>query len=268
MGKPSPLAARALLMMAHEHRRLKVVEKSYRAYEQFDVDWEPWTNRPKLKWANVNRMLAEKWIASDSPDSEEYGHNVRFYSITGAGVATVDGKTSEDFQPKPPYFTAEEIKGILKGYHAESGWWLFVTEMEVDGRRIDGFAVGYATGNMGGWGSIAYEVKISRSDLMADIANPDKRKPFLKTANEFYYVTTRGLAHHLEIPKECGLIEVWKNKSVHVVVDAPRTASIPSWELVGRFARRGILGYRRHFDFRLGEWIGEDQKLGEMINEV
>jgi len=253
--------------MAHEYRRLKVIEKSYRVYEEFDVEWEPWTNRPKLKWANVKRMLAEGWVGADGPETEEYGHKVRFYSITGAGAVAVDGKTPEDFQPNPPYFTAEEIKGVLKEHHAASGWWLFVTEMELDSRRIDGFAIGYDAGNAGSWVSIAYEVKTSRADLVADITNSEKRAPFLKAANEFYYVTTKGLAHHLEIPRECGLIEVWKNKSVHVVVDSPRTQSVCSWELAGRFARRSILGYRRHFDFRRGEWVGRDDAVAEIPNE-
>lgn len=52
----------------------------------------------------------------------------------------------------------------------------------------------------------AYEIKVSRSDFLSDIAKPDKWKAYLEVAEALYYVCPEGLVDKKEVPKECGLI--------------------------------------------------------------
>lgn len=55
----------------------------------------------------------------------------------------------------------------------------------------------------------AYEIKVSRSDLLSELANPDKRAPWFDYVNEFYFVVPTGLCSRTEIEArapECGLV--------------------------------------------------------------
>lgn len=98
------------------------------------------------------------------------------------------------------------------------------------------------------WGdknAVAYEVKVSRSDFLREIAKPSKREPAMAVSNLFYFAAPRGLIAPSEIPEECGLVEV-HGPYATVVVRAPRRpVAAPSWEFlacVGRAAFR--LGHK------------------------
>ena len=52
-----------------------------------------------------------------------------------------------------------------------------------------------------------HEVKVSRSDFMADLANPDKRGGYLKIAARLVYVAPLGIIDPAEVPDGCGLVE-------------------------------------------------------------
>lgn len=51
-----------------------------------------------------------------------------------------------------------------------------------------------------------YEVKVSRSDFLADVAKPDKRAGYLHLAEVLYYVAPAGMIAADEIPDHCGLL--------------------------------------------------------------
>ena len=52
-----------------------------------------------------------------------------------------------------------------------------------------------------------HEVKVSRTDFLADIAKPDKRGGYLKIAARLVYVAPRGIIDPDEVPDGCGLVE-------------------------------------------------------------
>lgn len=88
---------------------------------------------------------------------------------------------------------------------------------------------------------ICYEIKVSRSDFMHEIKNPDKRKQGLELSNQFYFVTPPGLVKKEEIPLECGLIEVKEDGSSKVIVQAPmRECAPPPIHLVMSIMRRAM----------------------------
>lgn len=109
--------------------------------------------------------------------------------------------------------TTKKLLGLLSEKHPAEQWAFFPELGNASGylsdRRIDAFAIqlwSSASKHATGW-SIAYEIKIARSDFMNEIKDPEKRKKFVDMSNEFYYVTPPGLLNPSEIPEECGLIE-------------------------------------------------------------
>lgn len=53
---------------------------------------------------------------------------------------------------------------------------------------------------------IVHEVKVQRSDLLADLRRASKRQAYLELGGECWYVIKDGIARADEIPDECGVI--------------------------------------------------------------
>lgn len=121
-----------------------------------------------------------------------------------------------------------------------SARWLFFEELEVHPqgghRRLDAYAI-----DCWGGGSrrIAYEVKVSRSDVLRELRRPEKRKQALLVASQYYFVCPKGLVQKAEIPFEAGLIEIDEQGKCRTVVEAPTLPSFPpSWTFLASLARR------------------------------
>jgi hypothetical protein len=255
-AKPSPLNARALRLMRDTDCRIHMGNNSY-SNPQIDTHGTEAHGiglQIRLQRRNVIKMLGEDWIKivkhpEDTWKQTEYG-------ITAHGIDVLNYLNRQDFKPSTiqPYFSADEIKAILQDWHQSQGGWIFLVELGIDGRRIDAYALGM-------WASyqfiaISYEIKTSRADLLADFKDPAKRRPALENSHQFYYVTTKGLAHHTEFPPGVGLIEIWENKSRHIVIDAPlRKISCPSWKLAGIIARNAAQQYHRRYNWDRDEWL-------------
>jgi len=56
-----------------------------------------------------------------------------------------------------------------------------------------------------------FEIKVSRSDFLSEIANPNKRKWGMEISNEFWFVCAHGICEKSEIPENCGLLVATKN---------------------------------------------------------
>ena len=53
---------------------------------------------------------------------------------------------------------------------------------------------------------IVHEVKVQRSDLLADLRRASKRQAYLELGGECWYVIREGIARVDEIPPECGVL--------------------------------------------------------------
>lgn len=51
-----------------------------------------------------------------------------------------------------------------------------------------------------------HEIKVQRSDLLADLRRADKRAAYLSMAGECWYVLAEGVAEPEEVPAECGVV--------------------------------------------------------------
>jgi len=96
------------------------------------------------------------------------------------------------------------------------------------GRFVDGVAFNV-------WPSkhhiiIAFEIKVSRSDFRAELKDPSKRAAAVKMADEFYFVTPKGMVQPSEIPHECGLMEVGES-GVRIKLRPPK----PDWRFMNKY---------------------------------
>jgi hypothetical protein len=68
---------------------------------------------------------------------------------------------------------------------------------------------------------IVHEVKVRRSDLLADLRRSSKREGYLQLGGECWYAIRRGIAEPDEIPRECGVL-VADGEVLEVARPAPK----------------------------------------------
>lgn len=101
-------------------------------------------------------------------------------------------------------------------------------------RRIDLFCISSNSGNT----TTAYEIKVSRSDFKHDLDSDLKQRGARLYANEFYYVTPKGLLKPEEIPLWAGLMELdfdLLDKGIYFSTPVPaplHSKAMPSWGLI------------------------------------
>jgi hypothetical protein len=85
---------------------------------------------------------------------------------------------------------------------------------------------------------VAYEVKVNRGDFLGEIKNPDKREPFLRFSNLFFFAAPVGLIKVHEVPDAIGLIEIHGDGFWQISKDAYyRRSEHPTWGFVASIAR-------------------------------
>lgn len=82
----------------------------------------------------------------------------------------------------------------------------------------------------GGFRTISYEIKISKSDFRRD--NEDKQRGALDHSDRFFYVCPDGLLSKADIPDWAGLM-TFDGKMFKVLKNAPKREKIePSWGVI------------------------------------
>lgn len=85
---------------------------------------------------------------------------------------------------------------------------------------------------------LIHEVKVSRADLLADLADPSKRSAYQALSSEFFYVMPAGLAGLSEVPFDCGVMYATGSRLV-VARPAEYRQVTPGFEQWMAIARRG-----------------------------
>jgi hypothetical protein len=145
--------------------------------------------------------------------------------------------------------TAKEITELLRQRYSPPEW-AFFSELRVGTgyagggqnqvknpeQRLDGWAINCWPSK--GFTTIAFEIKVSRSDFLSEIANPDKRQQAIALSNEFYFVVPDGLVQVEEIPEECGLM-VAKESSLRIAKRSDiNKEPLLNWHFMASIARR------------------------------
>jgi len=105
---------------------------------------------------------------------------------------------------------------------------------------------------------IIYEVKISRSDFLADV-NKGKYRTYFQDCAQFYFATPSGLVKKEEVPEDTGLILRGDN-GWHVVKAAPRREQKLDEQLLLKLLMRGyenhLVGWKQYDRLKLLEYKG------------
>lgn len=142
----------------------------------------------------------------------------------------------------------ERRHSMCAGQGGRSHMWAFFRELRggpgwgaENEKRLDAWALG--TWPSTGYERIAYEVKVSRSDFLAEIRQPFKRRFALRISNRFYFASPAGLIRPEEIPTEAGLFEVQPDGHLAIAPKVPapwRDTPPPTWAFVASIARRAL----------------------------
>jgi len=112
--------------------------------------------------------------------------------------------------------TAETIKALIaQKYEAVSNNGKYAIFFELRRRTgagatgsIDAFVLDvWPSSNFARY---AFEIKVSRQDLMHELDNPNKREWAFDISNEFWFVCAPGICKPEEIPENCGLMVATK----------------------------------------------------------
>jgi hypothetical protein len=100
---------------------------------------------------------------------------------------------------------AHAMQKALRKMHGERNGWEIFPEFQLWSRRVDALAVRlYNSGPP----IVAYEIKVSRGDWLAELKQPDKRVEAEEVAAECRIAAPAGLIPPEELPQGWGLLEV------------------------------------------------------------
>jgi hypothetical protein len=231
-SKPTPIQAIVLRELA-TNKNVRIFAKMHRD-RIYSISWFKWTkDMPVLPKATVAALIRAGWIETVDVDRG-------MYDITDNGLAALANLEPGDFERKRCEYSANDILQVIKQRHPSPDWVYFEelrgsTGYLVD-QRIDAWAM--HTWPSKGFLSIAYEVKISRSDLLKELHQPTKHLFAMNVSNEFYYAVPQGLMKKEELPECCGLIEIADDDAKVVVKAENRKIERPPWFFVSALARR------------------------------
>jgi len=138
----------------------------------------------------------------------ERGHGLQL-RITDKGIAALHAETEANRARRAPHHhlgdrlaTWLSARGRLCWTNAE---FKAVVNDSTQFVRPDVFSI-EATYNPARIDSAVHEVKVSRSDFLADIAKPSKRAGYASISEKFYYVAPDGMLDPSEMPDGAGLL--------------------------------------------------------------
>ena len=142
--------------------------------------------------------------------------------------------------PSKPWGYAEEVR-ISTGFNT---WRLYTADpypSELRGtgeQRIDAYAAHTWPSKRGL--RVAYEVKVTLTDLRRELSQPGKADAAMFLSNEFYLVTPESMRFLLtEIPDDWGVKRVDKHGGIRTVRKAPhRDTPLPPYSFMLSLARR------------------------------
>lgn len=151
-------------------------------------------------------------------------HGVSF-TITPAGERELAREKAREIERRKPH---HDLSGRLAAWLREQGritWENIQIIVEINGGdrkavRPDVFSMAkvYDEKRIN---PCVHEVKVSRSDFLADLAKPEKRAGYAAVAEVFYYVAPAGIIEPEEVPQDCGLV-VEISTGVFEVLRKPR----------------------------------------------
>lgn len=135
------------------------------------------------------------------------------FTITEAGTKELSAENLREIERRRPHHT---LAGRVSQWLRDEGrvTWEnieFVIDVSADGQtrrqvaRPDVFSI-LTTLDSKRIRPLVHEIKVSRSDFLADVSRPEKRRAYQSIAHAFYYVAPAGIITTQDCPPECGLV--------------------------------------------------------------
>lgn len=130
-----------------------------------------------------------------------------------------------------PGLKAEDVLRCLRNRFAAPEW-AFAEELSlipgfIRGRRADAVAINCWTSGKWGLAFLGLEVKVSRSDFLHELKQPQKRLETYPDVDGIFFATPKHLVKKEEVPDDCGLIECWTKKTNDTTVYSTRIQKYP-----------------------------------------
>jgi len=253
MNKPSPLAARMLRAMIRYDAELRMMlntygrgEPTWLGADDREIDKSLLDVKPKKR--NVIAALKNGWIELYKTEKNRWETKYEFYRITEIGRERIASLADDEFHPKPPEITHDQLKiFMLEWYKSQHPHFAYLPEIWLNGAQIDGYSI--SLWHSRNFRTVAYEMKATRADFLAELRQPEKRRGTLNISHQFFFVTPQKLVNPSEIPDPCGLIEIDKAGRVHVILDAPfRNVNPPDWAFVALLLSHAKKFYKGEID--------------------
>jgi hypothetical protein len=138
--------------------------------------------------------------------------------------------------------TAAEVRAALAlRYPSKSHALMFEVAPRTGGgtRYADAVAVGLWASH--GHPIEGFEIKVSRSDWLHEMKQPEKSEPVMRYCNRWWLVCPKGVAAPDELPDTWGLLELHENGTLRVRVNAPKLEPVPvDRGFFASLVRRGV----------------------------
>ena len=245
--KPSAIQARILRILAEPGVTMSVL---------FGRVWI--NNNRAYKKENcipstAKKLIRENWITPVEPGKS-------LHAITAAGMDAIAFLAPDDFVTVSlNLMKSTDVLRCLRKHVFPSPYWMLVDELWIStdelthNRRIDAFAMKMSTpsdpkivtSDVRGIAGRRYletwalEIKVSREDFLAELAEPSKRDPAIAISNRFAFVAPVGLIKPEELPEGAGLIEIISSSEAQLTVRSDHNRpDEPTWKLVAAIGRR------------------------------
>jgi hypothetical protein len=169
-----------------------------------------------------------------------------------------------------PALTESNVLGLLRAKHARvgnggSGEYAFLTHVRNaagfdSSRTIDAIAVSLWPSR--GLVIDAFEVKVSRSDWLRELADPRKAEDTCRIVDRFWIVAPAGVVRDAELPPTWGLIEVTGGKRTPATQTALDGADDAPILMTGRRLRTAKAAPLLHGSKTRGKPISRDLLVG------
>ncbi len=133
-------------------------------------------------------------------------------------------------------------------------------------RYLDAMAMD--TWPSGGLLRVAYEIKISRSDFLRELAKPEKRAWGVEVSNQFWFVCAPDVAKPEEIPDGCGLLVATKcGEKLRAVKQAQQrnARDLDMLEVAAILRAADTSASHRSLRWKYANQIIDEKKLDEII---
>jgi len=143
---------------------------------------------------------------------------------------------------------ADIIEALFKRFDPSAGQWACFDHLRMgtgygghSERTIDFFALHCEPHKK--FLSVAVEIKVSRSDFLKEIANPEKRLAASVLATHFIFAFPKGMLQPNEIPRDCGSMEYEDGQIIRATEYFGTKNGLgdlvnPSWRFLASLLRR------------------------------